>query len=319
MDLMPILTRIQIVALVALAFPLGADACTCVIEPLAARYERASIVFVARVAELQDNYAESGTRSVGWSFSTIEALKGDVTFDKLVPDGCGGRVVEGVEYLIFTDSKGQVGPCTSGQLNQDERFRADLEVLRSYRNGNLQTISEPWVFTKRLGKCGLSLDMALGHGSLMFEYRFADADTRHFRDQQFRYDINEHRTVKLEGVGSHPAHFAGFRRLRIWYPYSHYKVEGTGRLTIGSKEWPTEYQHMEAPISPFEVVSDSAFADVLAAAKSHDGLGITAEYKNFPYNLKDYPDFPVIKTATPQFYLGTAIENFEKCIDQAGQ
>jgi len=317
---MPTLIRVQFVALVALALPLKAEACTCAVQPLAERYESASVVFVARVGKRYIDYDASGERITAWSFQTVELLKGDLTFDKLVPGGCGGRVVDGEEYLVFTGDEGRVGACMSGMLNRNERYRADLEVLRYHRDGDLQTISEPWVFTKRVGVCTLSLDMAVGHGSLIFEYRFADAGTPDFRDQQFHYDINEHRTLRLEDVGPHPAYFAGFRRLRIWYPHSRYKVEGTGRLIIGGKEWPTEHQNMEGPFSsPFEVVTDSAFGEALVAVQSYDSVALAAEYTDFPYNLEDYPDFPVIKAATPQFYRGTAVENFRECIDRAGQ
>jgi hypothetical protein len=315
----PILIRIQLFAMVTLALPLHTEACTCAIQPLAERYETASVVFVAKVSKRHNNYDASGAGTTEWSFEIVEVLKGDVTFDRLVSDGCGGRVVEGQEYLIFTGNEGRVGTCASGQLNRNERYRADLEVLRNYRTGDLQTIAEPWVFTKWGGMCTLSLDMAVGNGSVIFDYRFADAGTLDFRDQQFQYDINERRTVKLDGVGPHPAYFAGFRRLRIWYPLSRYKVEGTGRLTIGEKKWPTERQNMEAPIGPFEVVTDSAFSEVLEAVKSHESVHLVAEYMDFPYNLKDYPDFPVIKAATPHFYQGTAVPEFQECINRAGQ
>lgn len=277
------------------------------------------MVFVARVGIRRVTYDPSGARITEWSFQTVEQLKGKVTFDKLVRGSCGGRVVEGEEYLIFTSEQGPVGTCTSGQLNRNERYRADLEVLRKHRHGDLRTLSEPWVFTKRVGVCTLSLDMAVGHGSLMFEYRFADAVTPDISDQQFHYDTNEHRTLKFEGVGLHPVYFAGFRRLRIRYPHTRYKVEGTGRLKIGGREWTTEHQNMEARFSPFEVVTDSAFSEVLAEVQSHNSAELAAEYTDFPYNLSDYPDFPVIKAATPLYYRGTAVEEFQDCINRAGQ
>jgi hypothetical protein len=308
-----------LVTTIGLFLPIESNACTCAVRPLVQRYEQASVVFVASVGIRSDQFDEAGNRSAEWPFEIDEMLKGDVTFDALISGGCGWGAASGEKYLLFADRNGSVGSCTAGRLSQNDRYRADLDVLRSYRDGDLQTLSEPWVFSKSVGRCTLSLDMTVGHGSLIFEYRFADADAPDFRDEQFQYDIDKRRTVKLEGVGPHPAYFAGFRRLRIWYPYAHYKVEGTGRLMIGDKEWPAEYQNMEAPISPFEVVTDSAFGEIFTAVKSHISVGLAAEYTDFPYNLKDYPDFPVINAATPQLYRGAAVENFQECMDRAGQ
>lgn len=308
-----------LVTTIGLFIPIESKACTCAVQPLVQRYEQASVVFVARVGRRSDQFDEIGNSSAEWRFEIDEVLKGDVTFDALIPGSCGWGVAPGETYLLFADKNDAVGACTAGRLSQNDRYRADLDVLRSYRNGDLQTISEPWVFSKRVGACTLSLDMAVGHGSLIFEYRFADAGTPDLMDQQFYYDTKERRTVKLEGVGPHPAYFAGFRRLRVWYPHAHYIVEGTGRLLMGEKEWPTERRNMEAPFAAFEVVTDSAFNEVLVALRSQSDVELAAEYTDFPYNLKDYPDFPVIKAAAPNSYRGTAIEEFQTCIDKAGQ
>jgi len=304
---------------IALLYPTESRACTCVVLPLAKRYEQASVVFVARVGARRDQFDELGNKTPEWPFEVDEVLKGDVTFEVLTPGGCGWGVAPGEKYLLFSDKDGAVGTCTAGRLSQSDRYRADLDVLRSYRDGDSRMIAEPWVFGKRAGKCRLSLDMAVGHGSLIFEYRFADATTPDFRGEQFRYDINEHRTVTLKDIGRHPAYLAGFRRLRIWYPYYRYIVEGTGRLLIGDEEWPTEHEVMEVPVSPFEVVTDAAFSEALAALRSHDSVALAAEYTDFPYNPKDYPDFPVIKATTPYSYGGTAIEDFGMCVHKAGQ
>lgn len=175
------------------------------------------------------------------------------------------------------------------------------------------------MFAKSDGMCSLSLDIS-GGSSLRFDYRFADAFRRSCADQQFRYDFDVKIAVKLEGVGPHPANFAGFRRLRVWYPHSHYKVEGSGRLTIGGNEWTTRHETMEEQYSsPFEVVANSVFSEVLSAVESHSSAWLSAEYANFPFNYKDYPDFPEIIAGMPRYYRGTAVQRFQECIDRAGQ
>ena len=308
-----------LITTIGLLFPTESSACTCYVRSLAQRYEQASVVFVARVGARSDQFDELGNNTPEWPFEIDEALKGDVTFDVLIPGDCGWGVAPGEKYLLFADKNGAVGTCTAGRLSQNDRYRADLDVLRSYRDGDLQTISEPWVFGKRVSMCRLSLDMAVGHGSLIFEYRFADATTPDRGDEQFRYDAKEHRTVTLKDVGLHPAYLAGFRRLRIWYPHYRYKIEDTGRLLIGDKEWPTQHEDMEVPVAPFEVVTNLAFSEALVALRSHDNVELAAEYTDFPYNLDDYPEFPVIKATTPHSYRGTAIVKFQRCIDRAGQ
>ena len=69
--------------------PLQSEACTCAVQPLAERYERASVVLVANVGERSDQFDESGNRTTEWSFDTDEVLKGNVNFDVLIPGGCG--------------------------------------------------------------------------------------------------------------------------------------------------------------------------------------------------------------------------------------
>lgn len=315
---MSIPIRIQLVVMAAIALPANVNACSCYVRPLAERYESASVVLVAKIGERHDSYDASGVSKRVWSFEAVEVLKGDVGFSKLTAGSCGGHVLEGGEYLIFTGNDGEVDSCSSGELNRDARYRADLEFLRQRRKGGLQTLAEPWVFEKRDGMCSLSLDMSDG-GGLTFDYRFADASSRNSAGQQFRYDFDEHRTVKLEGVGPHPASFAGFSRLRVWYPHSRYKIAGTGGLIIGGKEWTTRHETMEGPYSPFEVVANPAFSEVLLAVEAHEGAWLSAEYEDFPYNHIDYPDFPEIKAGMPHYYRGTAVQRFQECIDRAGQ
>lgn len=316
---MSILIRTQLVFVVSLVLPTNGSACSCYVRPLAERYESASVVLVAKIGERRGSYDASGVRVRGWSFDAVEVLKGDIGFGELTVGSCGGHLLEGGEYLIFTGNDGEVDSCRSGELNLDARYRADLEVLRERRRSGLEKLAEPWVFNKGDdGMCSLSLDMFNG-GSLRFEYRFADSVTSSFDGQQYRYDLDEHRTVEVLGAGRHPASFAGFSRLSVWYPYSHYKVAGTGRLTIGGRDWTTQHKAMEAPYSPFEVVADSAFGEVLSAVEANEGVWLSAEYKDFPYNHKDYPDFPEIKAEMPHYYRGTAVQRFQECIDQAGQ
>ncbi len=198
-----------------LFLPIQSEACTCAVQPLAERYERASVVLVADVGERTDKFDGLGNRTVEWSFVTDEVLKGDVNFDVLIPGSCGWGAAPGEKYLLFADENGAVGTCTAGRLSENDRYRADLEVLRQYEKGDLQSLSEPLVFSTGPGRCHLSLEMAVGHGSLYFDYRFADAEVRDFDNQQFRYDSKQHRRITLENTGPHPAYFAGFRRLRI--------------------------------------------------------------------------------------------------------
>jgi hypothetical protein len=71
--------------------------------------------------------------------------------------------------------------------------------------------------------------------------------------------------------------------------------------------------------SPFEVIANSVFSEVLSAVESHSSAWLSAEYANFPFNYKDYPDFPEIIAGMPRYYRGTAVQRFQECIDRAGQ
>ncbi len=47
-----------LITTIGLLFPTESRACTCVVQPLAQRYERASVVFVARVGARSDQFDE---------------------------------------------------------------------------------------------------------------------------------------------------------------------------------------------------------------------------------------------------------------------
>ncbi len=98
-----------------------------------------------------------------------------------------------------------------------------------------------------------------------------------------------------------------------------YSSAGRAVVRIGDKEWPTEYPNMEAPFLPFEVVSDTAVDEVLAALEFDDSVQISAEYRDFPLSRKNYPDFPRIEGMAPHFYRGTAVEEFQRCMERGGQ
>ncbi len=76
---------------------------------------------------------------------------------------------------------------------------------------------------------------------------------------------------------------------------------------------------MEAPFLPFEVVSDAAVGEVLEALESHDSVQISAEYREFHQSRKNYPDFPRIEGMAPHFYRGTALDDFQRCVEGVRQ
>lgn len=295
--------------------PSESSACTCYVAPLAERYDWASTVFVATVGKPQYSTNASGDDVPEWLFVVDEVFKGNVTFNTLKRGPCATRINAGEQYLIFSDGSGDLGPCSTGHLNSNERFRADLAILRDFRDRKIIEVVEPLVFSKLSGSCYLTLAMSHGHGRLMLEYRFADAAVVDLPNQQFRYDATTRQCEALENTDVHPAYFAGFKRAKVKFPLQGRKIANSGRLKIGEQEWRTDVAPMEHPDCRWEITAEYTFDSILDGISNGGSVGVSAEYVESGLSRSAYPDLPVIEGRTPLYYSGDSIDNFRSCMD----
>lgn len=142
-------------------------ACTC--RPglsLEEHYRRADHVLVAKISGCApDRLSREGyCREHGWTFETVENLKGsDAQVRQQPPDAryiadtCDISLKVGQAYLLFL-LDGRTYQCSgTGALSGESgaRKQSELEILRAYREGKLKRIVNPWYFSDSGWYCGI--------------------------------------------------------------------------------------------------------------------------------------------------------------------
>lgn len=165
-------------------------ACSCTLEStsLENKYEWADNVLIARISGCApDRLQEDGyCRGHGWTFETIEELKGSNAVVRVQPgdaDGvltsCDVALKVGETYLLFL-REGRTSFC-SGTLNlsrNDDEFgeigfhefaTRQIEVLRAYRDGAIERVTGPWYFIDRGWGCAIEHQFDGAHISISYQ------------------------------------------------------------------------------------------------------------------------------------------------------
>ena len=160
-----------------------AFACTC--RPglsLEEHYRRADHILIAKISGCRpDRLSQDGhCRDHGWSFETVENLKGsDARVRQRTPtagyiaDTCDIALKVAEEYLLFLQD-GRTYQCSGTGILSGEsgaRKQSDLEILRAYRDGKIKEIVNPWYFSDPGWSCGIE-HLLDGGAELRFGYLY---------------------------------------------------------------------------------------------------------------------------------------------------
>ncbi|MBM0104702.1 hypothetical protein JM946_08085 [Steroidobacter sp. S1-65] len=158
-----------------------ASACTC--RPglsLEEHYQRADHILIAKITGCApDRLSQDGQcRDHGWTFDTIENLKGSEARVQQRPasagyvsDTCDIAFKIGELYLLFLE-EGRTHACSGTGILSGEtgaRKQSDLEILRAYRDGTISKIVNPWYFSDSGWYCGID-HLLEGGAELRFGY-----------------------------------------------------------------------------------------------------------------------------------------------------
>lgn len=126
------------------------------------------VVSHCEVAESQQAWVQGGERC---SFAVLEILK-DASpsrdYNGMVnSSACGLSVRVGEQYLLFLDAENRPLPFSvhlPAEPTAAGRLEARIDLLRRYRDGRVDELSEPWVFRRTITEaCSLSLYAGYGN------------------------------------------------------------------------------------------------------------------------------------------------------------
>ena len=136
-------------------------------------YESTAIVFIAKAGVRSEIYPGTAKRKYLWTFEISEVFKGEITFDALEAPGsgsmCPASLIEGHEYLIFTDTRGRVNGCIPPQPIDRPNNQAWVAVLKAFISGEIPSLTEPWVYAESPTRCMLTHMIVNGGGWLHFK------------------------------------------------------------------------------------------------------------------------------------------------------
>lgn len=285
-------TRLALLAAALFFCSVEAKACFCINPPLPQFYESTAIVFIAKVGARSEIYPGTAKRKYLWTFEISELFKGEITFDALEAPGagsmCPAALIEGHEYLIFTDPRGRVDGCIHPQPIDRPKNQAWVAVLRAFASGEIPSLTEPWFYSESPTGCTLTHRIVNGDGWLRFKYSFSHVD---------------------------------LFNLRVKFPEQQYIIEGTGRLLIGDMVWTTRPKPNKVSLSgtPEQIIEAEQAYEVLAALEFGTSIRLQASLADDPYSSsyrhRRFPNYPLLEAGTPSPFLGDAPEKFRNCLD----
>lgn len=165
-------------------------ACSCRQDSsLESQYGYADNVLIARISGCAPDrlYKDGYCRSHGWTFETIEDLKGSDAVVRAQPWDADGAVSScdialkvGETYLLFL-REGRTGFCSGtvnlssndkiGEIGSPEVGARQIEVLRAYRDGVIDRVTAPWYFIDRGWGC--AIEHHFGGAHVRFSYLHA--------------------------------------------------------------------------------------------------------------------------------------------------
>jgi hypothetical protein len=157
-------------------------ACSC--RPgatLEQHYEQAENILIARISACAPAKlsGDGNCRRHGWTFDTIEDLKGSRVSVQVRPSDAGLAVSTcdlplkvGDTYLLFLRD-GRTDQC-SGTRRLDHEFAVgEIGILRAYRDGAITRVTNPWHFSDNGWMC--TIKHQLRDVSMTFNFQYAQS------------------------------------------------------------------------------------------------------------------------------------------------
>ena len=149
---------------------------------LSEAYEAADSIIVGVITECKEEVSSDSWANGGsdCSFSSLEVLKESVPIREYngvtSSSGCGLSLHVGSQYLLFLDSKNQpmhFSATLNGDGFQARLANGYLRTIRDFRNGVVNDLAEPWMFSRSDGDC--SIWQSIGGNQIRFSRRTPDA------------------------------------------------------------------------------------------------------------------------------------------------
>lgn len=275
---------VAIIAMLGASLPLSASACSCEARTIADIYDKSQVLVLVRVGAAVPLVEADGKPYRTWPYELIDTYKGQLAADWLwtwaSELSCDTHLASGAYYLVSTNDDGYVDFCDARQLPEDPASDGEIKVLKAFRAGVIPVLPQPWTFAEGNRSCRISHRFPYGRGELRFYFG--------------------------------PA----LMSLLVNYPLAEYLVEGTGRVVIGEREWPTRRNLMEAPwTSGYEVVDEKDTLEILSELEDASSIAIAWEMHQLPeYMVKMWPGYPAGTAETSYLFLGDAVERFRACL-----
>lgn len=148
-------------------------------------YETADSIIVGLITECKDEVSRDPWANGGseCSFSSIEVLKESIPAREYSgvtsSSGCGLSLHVGGQYLLFLDGENQpmhFSAALGGDQYKDQLANRYLQIIRDFRSGAIEDLSEPWTFVESGGYC--SIWQTSGSNQIRFSRRTANAPTQ---------------------------------------------------------------------------------------------------------------------------------------------
>ena len=302
-------------AALLLALPINTYALSCVARlfTLSEAYEAADSIIVGLVTECEqevsdDPWADGGADC---SFVSLEVLKESVPARDYrgitSSSGCGLSLHIGNQYLLFLDSENRPMHFSAGLISDDHAARLSndyVRILRDYRNGVSDDLSEPWMFGEFEDTCVLS------HGvrgnQISFSHGKGDAAERAKRnwaretvDGKAVYRSMDDTIGAMEVVVTSdlPTYPDGVQMLSVSLPESSPAPLRHASLSVGTQSWSLyrvaaamSIRGMPATTTIDYKIGGAAAEQILAAMMEPSDIVVTATLAVTPDSDSSLPD-----------------------------
>ena len=266
------------------SIPGTGEACSCEARTVAEIYDKAQVLALVRVGAEVPLVEADGKPYRTWPYQLIDTYKGQLAADWLWTwvreTSCDTRLEKDAYYLLSTNDDGHVDSCDARRLLADPAVDGEIKVLNAFMAGAIPVLTQPWEFAEGKNGCRLSHRFSFGRGDLQFYFE------------------------------------PGLMSLFVNYPFNEYLVEGTGRVVIGKREWPTRRSLAEAPwASIYETVDEKDALEILAQLDDASSIAIAWEMQGLPEHwARIWPAYPAGTAETAYLFLGDAAERFGACV-----
>lgn len=305
-------STISAVLLSALPINTYALSCAARIFTLSEAYEAADSIIVGLVTECEqevsdDPWAHGGANC---SFVSLEVLKESVPARDYrgvaSSSGCGLSLHIGNQYLLFLDSENRPMHFSAGLISDDHAARisnAYVRILRDYRNGVSDDLSEPWVFAEFEDMCFLSHgvrgnQISFSHGKRGAEEQAKRNWARETVDGKAVYRSTDDTIGAMEVVvtGDLPTYPDGVQMLSVSLPERSPAPLRHASLSVGTQSWSLyrvqaamSIRGMPATTTVDYKIGGAAAEQILAAMMEPSDIVVTATLTVAPGNNASLP------------------------------